>query len=77
MSLKIINNFMVSIRPCEFDNFFKIFGYHTNVKTAHQEYRELMRYLSDTGITLSEILDFDDSHFNYVREKMLEKAKAN
>lgn len=76
MSIKIINNFMVSIRPCEFDNFFKILGYTTNIKTSHLEYKELMRYLSLTGITLSEVLEFDDKHFNSIRDRILETAKV-
>ena len=68
MSINIITGFMVSIRPCEFDNFFRIFGHYTDVKTGDGEYMALMKYLTHTKLSLTELLEFDDDDFDKTKE---------
>lgn len=72
MSIKVIDKFEVSIRPCEMDNFVSIFGLNTNTNTRNVEYRNLMKYLTDFGINLSEIIEFEDEKFYEVKEKISE-----
>lgn len=76
MPIQIIVGFKVSVRPCEFDNFFKIFDHDTKVSTNDNEYRSLMSYLTQTGFSLTELIDFDDDDFANVKERVCNGLKA-
>lgn len=76
MELTIIDAFFVSVRPCEFDNFNKFFGFHTNVSTSHVEYRNLMAYLTETGINLTDFLFMSDLKFNEVQGRICNGANS-
>lgn len=70
MPISIIVGYKVSIRPCEFDNFFKLFDHNTNIETSDNEYTALMSYLTETGISLSELLEFDEESFSAIKQKV-------
>lgn len=76
MSIQIITGFKVSVRPCEFDNFFRIFGHITNVSTSDNEYKALMSYLTQTQLSLTELIDLDDDDFNRVKQRVCTGLKA-
>lgn len=76
MPIQIIVGFKVSVRPCEFDNFFKIFDHNTDVSTGDNEYKSLMSYLTKTGLSLTELIELDDDDFIKVKEKVCEGLKA-
>jgi hypothetical protein len=75
MKIKIIIGFRVSTRPCEFNNFFRLFGYSTNTKTDDADYRALMGYLTHTGRNLTDFLDFDDEDFEKTRNHICKDLK--
>lgn len=76
MELAIVDAFFVAVRPCEFDNFNKFFGYITNVSTSHAEYRNLMSFLTETGINLTDFLLMPDSKFNEIQSQICYGAKS-
>ena len=76
MSIRIVTGFKVSVRPCEFDNFFCIFGHTTNTSTSDNEYRALMDYLTITKLSLTELVDFDDEDFVKIKERVCSRLKA-
>ena len=76
MEVNIITGFFVSIRPCELDNFNRLFGYSTNISTSNNEYRNLMAYLTETGINLTDFLFYSDSKFYEIQAKICENAKS-
>ena len=76
MPIQIIVGFKVSVRPCEFNNFFKIFDHNTYVSTGDSEYKSLMSYLTKTGLSLTELIELDDDDFIKVKEKVCEGLKA-
>lgn len=67
MKIYIIDKFSVSIRPCEFNNFFKIIGYTTNIQTNQKEYRSLMKYLTNTGETLTDLVTLNKNEYNHLK----------
>ena len=75
MPIKVIVGFKVSTRPCEFDNFFRLFGHKTNIATKDAEYRELMTYLSKTGRNLTDFLEFDEEDFIKVKNRICKHIK--
>lgn len=56
MPISIITDWEVSIRPCEFDNFARLFGLRSNVRSSSAEYRHLMQRLTARSGSLLDIL---------------------
>lgn len=75
MTIRVVTGFKVSIRPCEFDNFFRILGYTTKMSTNDKEYRALMNYLTTAKMSLSELIDFDDENFAKIKDKVCSGLK--
>jgi hypothetical protein len=67
MPIMIILTWEVSIRPCEFDNFARLLGMSTNVRTSSQEYRYLMRALTASLGNLLDLIDLPDHKYAKVR----------
>lgn len=56
MPITIIREWEVSIRPCEFNNFARIVGISSNVRTNSAEYRYLMHRLTTVWDNLLDLL---------------------
>ncbi|MDR0697073.1 MAG: AAA family ATPase [Christensenellaceae bacterium] len=76
MPIYIIVNWEVSIRSCEIENFSYIIGNQIKSSSRHPEYRGLMHYLTVTGFNLIEIIEFTDSHFEYIKQNVAPTAKT-
>lgn len=76
MPIKIIDNWEVSIRPCELDRFADIFGSHQKIQSGTVEYRELMAFLNRTGLNLLDIVNFSDNYYERFKQILTQKAKA-
>ena len=66
-SIKIINNWRVAIRSCEFNNIAKIFNKNMVIKSNMIEYNLLMTYLTSNNINLLNLLLMPDDL--YAQEK--------
>jgi len=75
MPIRIIVDWEVNIRPCELKNFSAILGGEFR-KYGKAEQRELNRYLTDSGLSLSEIVMFSDEDFAAVRERIVPRTNA-
>jgi ATP-dependent exoDNAse (exonuclease V), alpha subunit - helicase superfamily I member len=66
MPIRIILEWEVSVRLCEFNNFAKLFGQQTQV--AHNsEYRHLMQHLTITRSSLLDIVDMTDAEYQRLK----------
>lgn len=70
MPIQIIDDWDVSIRPCELNNFADIFGNHSKIQTG-SEYRELMKFLTKTGLNLVELIDFTDNYYQNIKSQII------
>lgn len=61
MPIRIILDWEVSIRPCEFKNFSKIINNQTK-PIGKAEERELVKYLTESGRSLAEIVVYSDEN---------------
>ena len=68
MPITIITDWEVSIRPCEFDNFARLFGVASKVSSGSSEYRVLMEYLTRTETGLLDVVALPDTRFAGLRE---------
>ena len=75
MPIRIIVDWEVNIRPCELKNFTAIIK-KTSTEYGKAEQRELSRYLTETGLSLSEIIMFSDEAFAAVRDRIVPKTEA-
>lgn len=67
MPITIIRDWEVSIRPCEFDNFARLLGITTDVRTNSAEYLYLMRGLTTGSGTLLDLIDMPDDKYAATR----------
>lgn len=74
MPIKIIDGWKVSIRPCEFKNFEKIFNLDAKTYNRNKEYDEIMSFLTETGLNLVEIMDFPDNYYNKFKLRITQRA---
>lgn len=75
MPIIVIQDWAVSIRPCELENFARFFGQQAKVQSGHVEYRNLMQYLTRTGHTLLDLIDLPDAAYSGVKTWSLAKAQ--
>lgn len=75
MPIRIIVDWEVSIRPCELKNFTSIFERNAR-GYGNPEQRELSRYLTKTGLSLSEVIMFSNEAFEIVRDSIVPKTEA-
>lgn len=71
--IKLIDNYFISIRPCELKNIGLIFGINNKIDDNYAEYSNLMRILTDEEKNLLELVLMDNELF----EKYIEKIKGN
>ena len=76
MPIRIVNAFKVAIRPIEFQDLARIFGLHT-VGTGTKEYLAMMDYLTDTGMSFTDIIDFDETQYQRLKHKIQTDSQSN
>lgn len=75
MPIAIIRSWEVSIRPCEFNNFARLFGQTIQVQSNHTEYRKLMQYLTTTHSNLLDLVDMTDARYAQIRTRALDDSR--
>lgn len=76
MPIQIIDNWEVSIRPCEIDHFADIFGDHPKIQGGTIEYRQLMLFLKMMSINLVDVIDAPEDYYRRVKELITQKTKT-
>lgn len=70
MPIRIILDWEVSIRPCEFKNFSKIINNQPK-SIGKAEERELVKYLKESGRSLAEVVVYSDEKYSDVRKRIV------
>lgn len=69
MPIQIIEGWEVSIRPCELNRFAQIVG-TKRINGGSTEYREIMRFLTETGMSLVDLIDSSQDYFLHVKNQI-------
>ncbi|MDE8124701.1 ATP-dependent RecD-like DNA helicase [Erysipelothrix rhusiopathiae] len=77
MKILIIDSYEVSIRPCEFDNFAKIFGITTKHKTTTNEYKNLMKFIAKTKMTLTDLVTSEMNFYDYTKQQITANSESS
>ncbi|MCR5309252.1 MAG: ATP-dependent RecD-like DNA helicase [Bacilli bacterium] len=75
--IKIATNYLVSVRPCEFDNLGKLVGLTVDVKSMFNEYKNLMGYLTDVSVGLHEIILENSIQYKTVKAIVLKNTRES
>lgn len=67
MPITIVRAWDVSIRPCELDNFARLLGIHTKVRSSSAEYHYLMQRLTETSGSLLALMDMQEEAYQSTR----------
>ncbi|MDE7222090.1 MAG: helicase, partial [Ureaplasma sp.] len=73
--ITIINDWEISIRPCELNNFCKFFGLGNNIQKGYVEYKNLMSFLKESGFTLVDLVKMPDSLYKGYKNEILKGNK--
>lgn len=77
LKIKVIDNYMISIRPCEMKNIGLIFGLNYNIDDEYVEYSNLMRILKEEEINILEIVLQEEMIFSNYIDRIKGKAENN
>ena len=75
MPVSILVDYQVSIRPCELNNFARIFGQSIEMKASHAEYQGLMKYLTKTGGSITDIITSSDKGYSIIKSQILRNVR--
>ncbi len=76
MPIQIIDYWEVSIRPCELNNFAKFFCSNSEIQSGSQEYRNLMEFLTKTGLNLAELIDSAEDYYQSIINNLTQGLKT-
>ena len=76
MDVLIIDEYEVSIRPCELENFAKILGFKETYSIKSKEYNRLMHFIMQTGVSLTELVSSNDLYYRSIKTKILQGVKS-
>lgn len=76
MSVLIIDSYEVSTRPCEWDNLSEIFGPKIKISTSSIEYKEMMSFLTNVRMSLTELVCSDQTYYDVIKSKIISRAKT-
>ncbi|MDU7823095.1 MAG: AAA family ATPase [Veillonella sp.] len=76
IDILIIDEYEVSIRPCELEYFANIVGFKEKYNIKSKEYKMLMSFIMETGLSLTELVSSDDVYYNFIKAKILHEVKS-
>lgn len=76
MPIQIIENWEVSIRPCEIYNFGKIFNKYEKITSQLKEYKELMLLLTKTEFNLVDVINFSENYYKIFKNQVIKGAEV-
>jgi hypothetical protein len=76
MTIQVIDNWSVSIRPCEWENLSEIFGVRMSISASSNEYKELMKYLTIVRMSLIELIASDQGYYESIKAQVTVRAQS-
>ncbi len=76
MPVNIIEDWEVSIRPCEINRYADIFGIHTEIRASNNEYINLMNMLTHTRMSLYDLVTASDWYYSRIKVECSKNTKV-
>lgn len=74
-TIRIVQDWSISIRPCELSNFGKIFGLKEKISSLSPEYLKLMIYLNQNKLTILDLLCLTQEQYIKIKNNVLSSSK--
>ncbi|MBP2269158.1 hypothetical protein J3A64_004698 [Pseudarthrobacter sp. PvP004] len=75
MPIVIIRSWDVSIRPCEFNNFARIFGMSTSTTSGSSEYLRLNNFLTDRSASLLDLMHMSQARYAHIKDMATQRVQ--
>lgn len=75
LPIAIIQDWKISIRPCEFNNFARIFHYNSSISKDLNEYKSFMQILKENYMTLIDVIDLNDKEYTAIKNQIIETTR--
>lgn len=76
MEILVITDYEVSIRPCEWKNFSKIFAVHKNYNVRSEECLGLMYFISSSSMSLTELVCSDEQYYAEIKNQITNDGQS-
>lgn len=76
LPIQVIDDWQISIRPCELEKISKIVGESSGIKSNHREYTTFMKFLTERKLTLLELVLLSDKVYAHTKETLLKQTKS-
>lgn len=76
LPIQIIDDWQISIRPCELEKLSKIVGESSGIKFNRREYNTFMNFLTERKLTLLELVLLSDEVYAHTKEDLLKQARS-
>ena len=76
MPIRIIDSFLVAIRPVEFEDLAGILNMQ-KVGPGTKEYHAMMEFLTSSGMSISELINASDGYYNSVKSTIQSLSNSN
>lgn len=76
MAILVIEGYKVSIRPCEWDNLSEVFGPRVKHSVSSNEYKDLMTFISQVGMSLTELVCSDDQYYAKIKGQITANGRS-
>ena len=76
MPIKLLASWTTSIRPCELNNFARIFSYRIKMASNSKEYNGIMNYLTMSGESLVDIITSPEKDYDMIKNEMTKRANT-
>lgn len=74
-TIRIVQDWSISIRPCELSNFGQIFGLKEKISSLSPEYLKLMIYLNQNKLTILDLLCLKQEQYIKIKNNILSSSK--
>lgn len=75
--IKVISNWGVSIDPTCLNKLAKILHIRTQISAQYKEYNALMKFLTDSGMSLLDLIDLQEVSFSKILESIYENTNTS
>ncbi len=76
VTINVIEDYEVSIRPCELDNFSKIMGVQEKYSISSYEYNDLMHFIKRMKMSLTEIVCCEKEFYGEIKKQVTARAQS-
>lgn len=77
MPISILMDYVVSVRPCELNNYASLLGITIKMTSSHSEYTGMMYYLGKSGASLLDVATASSNEYMWIKQQMFGRSTTH